>query len=464
MTLSSTSTKLSATNTRNSLDKSFIENEFSKPSTSTQSTAEYLIQSVNKSNLHQLSPPLSNIRLWLLHRVLTGNKTVANFQRLCGVKLAQSTEQKSVITPKHEKNHQIKQINQQNNSHNKNNSNIHSIDEEDKIHYHTSSIQHYTITNPILHVYFSFAAAMGNEMFYILFLPLLFWLIDCSLARRVILMWFFTYYTGQYLKDLLQLPRPSSPLVAKLETHYETEYGFPSTHAMIALTLPASILYYTQSLYNFSLVTGLIFAFIWTFSIACSRLYNGVHSLADVIGGLILGLLIIVPVLVYQDIFDHWVISSSTRFTTVTTILSIAVILLSIYPRPKRWTICYGDTTIIIGVASGVFIGYGCNENVQHFQSLMDQISIHNETFKFLYYAVLRTIIGSLCMITTRAVFKFLTMLILPPILLSSNKTEPNIRPDRIYLTEIPSKFVTYTAIGLAASWFVPQLFQIIGI
>uniref|UniRef100_A0A3Q3B8L0 Phosphatidic acid phosphatase type 2/haloperoxidase domain-containing protein n=1 Tax=Kryptolebias marmoratus TaxID=37003 RepID=A0A3Q3B8L0_KRYMA len=44
-------------------------------------------------------------------------------------------------------------------------------------------------------------------------------------------------YIGQVMKDVLKLPRPSSPPVVKLETRVDAEYGLPSTHAMAATAI-----------------------------------------------------------------------------------------------------------------------------------------------------------------------------------------------------------------------------------
>ena len=46
----------------------------------------------------------------------------------------------------------------------------------------------------------SAGAALGNEMFYILFLPFLFWNVDVRLGRGVVVMWGVLYYIGQLVK------------------------------------------------------------------------------------------------------------------------------------------------------------------------------------------------------------------------------------------------------------------------
>lgn len=53
-------------------------------------------------------------------------------------------------------------------------------------------------------------------------------------------------YIGQVMKDILKLPRPSSPPVVKLETRVDAEYGMPSTHAMAATAISFTLLLSAQ--------------------------------------------------------------------------------------------------------------------------------------------------------------------------------------------------------------------------
>lgn len=45
-------------------------------------------------------------------------------------------------------------------------------------------------------------------------------------------------YIAQNMKDFLKRPRPKCPPVVQLEHFYLSEYGMPSTHAVMALTVP----------------------------------------------------------------------------------------------------------------------------------------------------------------------------------------------------------------------------------
>jgi sphingosine-1-phosphate phosphatase 1 len=52
------------------------------------------------------------------------------------------------------------------------------------------------------------------------------------------------------MKDILRLPRPAMPPVIQLESKWALEYGMPSTHAMVGLSVPLSILVFTYGRYQ----------------------------------------------------------------------------------------------------------------------------------------------------------------------------------------------------------------------
>ena len=71
-----------------------------------------------------------------------------------------------------------------------------------------------------IHYLFVVGAALGTEIFFILFLPALDWVLCEAVARRMIILWLIIYFFGQLLKDILRLPRPMQPPAIRLEKHY----------------------------------------------------------------------------------------------------------------------------------------------------------------------------------------------------------------------------------------------------
>ena len=63
-------------------------------------------------------------------------------------------------------------------------------------------------------------------------------------------------YVGQGLKDIIRWPRPAMPPVVQLETKWALEYGMPSTHAMLGLAVPTSMVLFTMHKYDYPLALG----------------------------------------------------------------------------------------------------------------------------------------------------------------------------------------------------------------
>ena len=83
-------------------------------------------------------------------------------------------------------------------------------------------------------------------------MPFVYWNVDDFIARRLIVLWVFTMYTGQALKDVLCWPRPSCPPVLRLEEHYNNEYGMPSTHAIAGSIIPFGLVYFSYDRFDVS--------------------------------------------------------------------------------------------------------------------------------------------------------------------------------------------------------------------
>ena len=266
------------------------------------------------------SPTLRRLHHWLAPIVAGGTVTVARFQQVCGV-TSDFTNSHTPPSPDGSPSH--------------------------------SPIR--TIRFPLLYYFFMTAAAAGNELFYIVALPSLFWLVNVDLARRMIITWGIIYYVGQSAKDLLKLPRPQSPPVTRLESHYETEYGFPSTHAMVSFTLPLYALFCLERIgIEPNWTIGFICCFLWCASITLSRLYVGVHSPCDLVGGLLLGLLVLGIGLTIGEPVDAFLISHPLAPAVA---ILVSIFTIWSYPSPAAWTNAYGDTALIIAVVAGVCCG-----------------------------------------------------------------------------------------------------------
>lgn len=58
------------------------------------------------------------------------------------------------------------------------------------------------------------------------------------------------FVLGQGIKDIVCWPRPACPPVFRLQSKWALEYGMPSTHAMVGVSIPFSVILYTMNRYQ----------------------------------------------------------------------------------------------------------------------------------------------------------------------------------------------------------------------
>lgn len=127
---------------------------------------------------------------------------------------------------------------------------------------------------------------LGTIQFYLLLVPLIYWLVDAQLGIRLLFVLVGTDFLGIVSKQLLRQPRPYWVGKVKVLAE-ETSYGIPSTHASDSLAVWG---YLTQRL-NKDWVWAI--AIVLVPLIGLSRMYLGVHFPQDVLGGWLIGLVVI---------------------------------------------------------------------------------------------------------------------------------------------------------------------------
>ncbi|XP_047017354.2 LOW QUALITY PROTEIN: sphingosine-1-phosphate phosphatase 2 [Ictalurus punctatus] len=177
----------------------------------------------------------------------------------------------------------------------------------------------YEVRNWPLYYLFVASATLGNEVFYISFPPFIHWNLDPFLCRH---MWAVVMYVGEMMKDMLKLPRPSSPPVVKLE--HRIEFDMPSTHAMAATAITFTLLLSAPERVKFQFEVGLVTAMVLSALVSLTRLYTGMHSALDVICGTLISALVLIAS------YPQW---ESLDFFQLNSPLSPAISLV----LPVRW-------------------------------------------------------------------------------------------------------------------------------
>jgi hypothetical protein len=78
----------------------------------------------------------------------------------------------------------------------------------------------YSVDIRFFYHFFMVITNLGNEIFYIFFLPVMMWNFHDKITFLTTISWAFNMYLGQATKDLIQLPRPATPPVVKLEYRF----------------------------------------------------------------------------------------------------------------------------------------------------------------------------------------------------------------------------------------------------
>ena len=146
-------------------------------------------------------------------------------------------------------------------------------------------LQIQSIGTDFLDTIFAAITFMGDEEFYLLMLPAIYWCLNRAVAVRLGYVFLFSTAINIGLKDLFTLARPDPSQVRRVID--ASGYGFPSGHAQGTTTV---------WLY---LATEVRKKAFWVIAIAVavlvgfSRMYLGVHYPGDVLGGWFFGLVLV---------------------------------------------------------------------------------------------------------------------------------------------------------------------------
>lgn len=109
----------------------------------------------------------------------------------------------------------------------------------------------------------------------------------------------------------------------------------PSTHAMVAVSIPFSVLLYTLDRYQYNVPVGLTIAIAWCTIVCVSRLYLGMHTVLDVVVGLFLAVALMFPLVPLVDHLDKYFLTSPLAPFLL---LVISILMIVYYPNSGKWT------------------------------------------------------------------------------------------------------------------------------
>ncbi|WVF65651.1 hypothetical protein IAT40_000382 [Kwoniella sp. CBS 6097] len=268
--------------------------------------------------------------------------------------------------------------------------------------------------------YFYWTAIFGTHTFFMTFLPIFFFFGDPLKGRGLLYVVGLGIYVSSFAKDLVCTPRPYSPPVVRLSmsTHHH-EYGFPSSHSTNSVSIA---LFYGQHLFELrdrvglnTVLLGWILLLIYAFSVVGGRLYTGMHSTADIIGGSLMGIFCWALWVVVGDASEAWVATGTWLVPAIT--IPVTLGLVHYHPYPIDDCPCFEDAIAVLAVILGSFVGHWSSVKRPDLLSIEDYRPIFVDGYLLGAGVILvRLIIGLGIMFAWRLAAKKTLLRTLPPL------------------------------------------------
>ncbi|KAF3131325.1 hypothetical protein TWF569_011192 [Orbilia oligospora] len=211
-----------------------------------------------------------------------------------------------------------------------------------------------------LDTYFAITANLGTHTFFMIFLPICFWLGYTEFGRGLVHVLASGVFFSGFMKDFFCLPRPLSPPLHRITMSGSAalEYGFPSTHSTNAVSVALYsllVLRDNPSIPDNQRIIYIVLAALYATSIVFGRVYCGMHGFLDVVVGSILGVILALAEWVYGPLTNQWV-WYGTWVAPVTMTLAI-LMFVRIHPEPADPCPCFDDGVAFAGVVVGIEVG-----------------------------------------------------------------------------------------------------------
>ena len=167
----------------------------------------------------------------------------------------------------------------------------------------------------------------GNEYFFVLLLPALYWCVEAGTGLRVGIILLLSTSVNDALKMAFHGPRPYWYSTDVIRYATETSFGVPSGHAQVAVGVWGILAARLRKWW------GWLIAILVILLIGISRMYLGVHFPDDVILGWLIGALLLWLVLRFWKPVTSWLKKMSMGQQILASFLaSLVLILFSLIP------------------------------------------------------------------------------------------------------------------------------------
>lgn len=196
--------------------------------------------------------------------------------------------------------------------------------------------------SPLLDLPFLLFTYTGDQMFFILFFPLVIWSIDHNFGLRLTIIFLLSSYINTVAKLIVDQPRPGDiDGTVKVLVH-ESSGGLPSGHTQSATVV------WGMFIREFKQRWVRLLAVLMILMVPLSRIYLGAHFPTDILGGYLLGGIVLLLVWKLEKPVVQW-FSQASFFVQLSISILLPLVLLPLMPS-------WDSTGITI---CGVMIGGG---------------------------------------------------------------------------------------------------------
>jgi len=197
--------------------------------------------------------------------------------------------------------------------------------------------------SPTLDLPFKVFTFMGDQLFFMLLLPLVYWCLDRRAGARLAILFLFSAYLNAVAKVLAAQPRPYQYDPRVLQLYKAGGGGFPSGHTQNAVVVWGFLASRARHVLLWVLAGLLILC------IPLSRLYLGVHFPTDLLGGYLLGLILLLLYLWLEPTVEAWLGKKGLMWQLCIG-FTVPLLLMFLIPSNLKYGIVAGATLLGMGL------------------------------------------------------------------------------------------------------------------
>jgi membrane-associated phospholipid phosphatase len=199
--------------------------------------------------------------------------------------------------------------------------------------------------SPQLDAVFAVFTALGDEEFFLIALPLIYWSINRALGVRLMVVFLVSGLVNQVAKHLAAQPRPFEYDARVVEIVEAEGFGLPSGHTQSAVVVWGFLGSVVRKTWFWVVAAALMVL------IPMSRVYLGAHFPTDVLGGYVLGVLVLWFWLRYGSRLEEWFFEQETIHQLIL-ITAIPALAMAFWPTEDMVT---GGGTMV-GIGAGLVL------------------------------------------------------------------------------------------------------------